>query len=216
MLAEIQGRALSSSPSTVVLVEGLSDWVALETLAARCGRNLSANRVEIVGGATNLRRYLELVAPQRQDLRLAALCDDKEQEHFQPQPQERGPGTERRPVCHGVPRFLRVRARSRGGARPGLGRRRGRGNHRACRRPALTARTAADAVPSRSSARGTASPLYGRATRPQVPLRTGTHRGQAPVDGRGCRPPLLEGTDVGLDLRRCGGQDVESDVDGPL
>lgn len=84
MLADIQGRAFSRSPSTVVLVEGLSDWFALETLAARSGRNLSADRVAIVpmGGATNLGRFLDLFGRQGRNLRLAGLCDEAEQEHF--------------------------------------------------------------------------------------------------------------------------------------
>ena len=84
MLAEIQDRALASSPSTVVLVEGLSDCFAIETLAARRGRNLAADGVAIVpmGGATNLARFLDVVGPQGRNLRLAGLCDEAEQELF--------------------------------------------------------------------------------------------------------------------------------------
>lgn len=84
MLAALQARALSSSPSTVVLVEGLSDWFALETLATRHGRDLAAERVAIVpmGGATNLGQHLRMVGPQGRDLRLAGLCDEAEQGYF--------------------------------------------------------------------------------------------------------------------------------------
>jgi hypothetical protein len=83
-LTEIQDRVLASSPATVVLVEGLSDWFALEALAARMGLNLAADRVAIVpmGGATNLGHFLARLGPQGRDLRLAGLCDEAEQEYF--------------------------------------------------------------------------------------------------------------------------------------
>lgn len=84
MLAEAQERVLTCSPSTVVLVEGLSDWFALEALAERRGRDLAAERVAILpmGGATNLGRYLTLLGPRGRGLRLAGLCDDAEQDLF--------------------------------------------------------------------------------------------------------------------------------------
>ena len=49
-----------TSPRAVVLVEGASDRAALEVLAERRGRDLSAERVAIVamGGATNIAHYL--------------------------------------------------------------------------------------------------------------------------------------------------------------
>jgi hypothetical protein len=69
---------------TVVLVEGVSDQLALEALAARRGRNLSAERVSIVpmGGAKNIRSFLDLFGPQGFDLRLAGLCDAAEEGDF--------------------------------------------------------------------------------------------------------------------------------------
>jgi hypothetical protein len=62
---------------TVVLVEGTSDRVALQTMAARRGRDLAAEGVGIVpmGGARSIGRYLELFGPSGLNLALAGLCD---------------------------------------------------------------------------------------------------------------------------------------------
>jgi hypothetical protein len=69
---------------TVVLVEGASDQVALETLAARRGRDLAADGVSIVpmGGARSIGRFLERFGPGGLDLRLAGLCDAREEVDF--------------------------------------------------------------------------------------------------------------------------------------
>lgn len=58
---------------TVVLVEGVSDQIAVETLAGRQGRDLAAEGVVVqpTGGAHGTRRYLERFAGQR----VAGLCD---------------------------------------------------------------------------------------------------------------------------------------------
>jgi len=66
---------------TVVLVEGLSDQLALETLAARRGRDLGAEGVAVVpmGGATNIGRFLGLYGPDGSDLQLAGLYDAAEE-----------------------------------------------------------------------------------------------------------------------------------------
>jgi hypothetical protein len=71
-------------PRTVVLVEGSSDQVALETLAARGGRDLAAEAIAVVpmGGANNIRRFLELFGPRGLDVRLAGLCDAGEEGDF--------------------------------------------------------------------------------------------------------------------------------------
>jgi hypothetical protein len=68
-------------PPTVVLVEGTSDQVALEALAARRGRDLAAEGVAVVpmGGARSIRRFLELFGPRGVDGRLAGLCDAGEE-----------------------------------------------------------------------------------------------------------------------------------------
>jgi hypothetical protein len=69
---------------TVVLVEGTSDQVALQTLAARRGRDLAAEGVAIVpmGGARSIGRFLERFGPRGLDLRLAGLCDAREEPDF--------------------------------------------------------------------------------------------------------------------------------------
>jgi Overcoming lysogenization defect protein-like, TOPRIM domain len=71
-------------PRTVVLVEGVSDQLALEALAKRRGRNLDAEGISIVpmGGAKNIRSFLDLFGPQGLDVRLAGLCDAAEEGDF--------------------------------------------------------------------------------------------------------------------------------------
>lgn len=68
----------------VVLVEGMSDQAAVETLARRLGRNLVAESVAVVamGGATNLGHFLEQFGPRGIDVRLAGLCDAAEEDGF--------------------------------------------------------------------------------------------------------------------------------------
>ena len=74
-----------SGPRAVVLVEGTSDQAALEALAARRGRNLAAEGVEVVpiGGAKNIRQFLERFGPQGADVRLAGLYDAGEERDYQ-------------------------------------------------------------------------------------------------------------------------------------
>jgi hypothetical protein len=69
---------------SVVLVEGVSDQLALEALARRRGRNLEAERISIVpiGGATNIGRFLIELGPQGSDVTLAGLCDAAEEGDF--------------------------------------------------------------------------------------------------------------------------------------
>src|SRR3954451_1421899 len=70
-----------SRGEAVVLVEGVSDRIALETLAARRGRELAAEGIEIVaiGGAHAIGSRLE----QFRDVRVAGLCDAGEERVFQ-------------------------------------------------------------------------------------------------------------------------------------
>jgi OLD-like protein len=69
----------------VVLVEGVSDQLALEALAERRGRNLDAEGVSIVpmGGSKNIGSFLDLFGPQGFDARLAGLFDAAEESDFQ-------------------------------------------------------------------------------------------------------------------------------------
>jgi hypothetical protein len=71
-------------PRTVVLVEGISDEVALEALAERRGRDLRAESVSIVrmGGAHGIGGFLERYGPSGLDVRLAGLCDVGEEPLF--------------------------------------------------------------------------------------------------------------------------------------
>jgi hypothetical protein len=64
-----------------VLVEGISDRIALETLARRLGRDLARDGVAIVpiGGAHEIGRALQSVAPGE---RVAGLCDAGEEGDF--------------------------------------------------------------------------------------------------------------------------------------
>jgi hypothetical protein len=68
----------------VVLVEGISDQVALEALAERRGRNLDVEGVSVVpiGGAQAIGSFLELFGPQGYDVKLAGLCDAGEEGEF--------------------------------------------------------------------------------------------------------------------------------------
>jgi hypothetical protein len=68
----------------VVLVEGISDKLALEALAELRSRNLDAEGVAIVpmGGSTNIGSFLDRFGPQGFDVRLAGLCDAAEEGDF--------------------------------------------------------------------------------------------------------------------------------------
>lgn len=66
--------------ATTVLVEGESDRLAVETLASRSGRDLTAEGIAVVamGGVTNIRRFLERYGPGGADQRVLGLCDAAE------------------------------------------------------------------------------------------------------------------------------------------
>jgi hypothetical protein len=76
---EATARALAKAAAAdnIVLVEGISDQIAVETLAARHGRDFGAERVVVVpaGGAHGIARYLMQFGPAGAGLRLAGLCD---------------------------------------------------------------------------------------------------------------------------------------------
>jgi hypothetical protein len=77
--AKATARALArvAAAEAVVLVEGISDQIAVETLAVRRGRDLDAEGVVVlpIGGAHAMRRYLTKFGPAGAGLRLAGLCD---------------------------------------------------------------------------------------------------------------------------------------------
>jgi hypothetical protein len=76
---EATARALANAMAAevVVLVEGVSDQIAIETLADRCGRDLATERVVVlpIGGAHAMTRYLSQFGPAGANARLAGLYD---------------------------------------------------------------------------------------------------------------------------------------------
>jgi hypothetical protein len=72
---------VTPAPRTVILVEGISDGRALEALAARRGRILTADGVAVVamGGAKNIGRFLERFGPRGSDVAVAGLYDVAEE-----------------------------------------------------------------------------------------------------------------------------------------
>jgi hypothetical protein len=81
---EMQRVQAADPVRAVVLVEGLSDQVALEALAARRGRDLGAEGVSVVpiGGAQAIGRFLARYGPHGLDITVAGLCDAGEEDDF--------------------------------------------------------------------------------------------------------------------------------------
>jgi hypothetical protein len=72
--------ARADAARAVVLVEGVSDQIAVETAARRYGRDLAAEDIAVlpVGGAHGIGRYLRRFGPEGTGARLAGLCDSAE------------------------------------------------------------------------------------------------------------------------------------------
>ena len=68
-----------------MLVEGISDQVAVEALAERRSRNLDVEGISVVpiGGAQAIGNFLDRFGPKGYDLKLAGLCDAGEEGDFQ-------------------------------------------------------------------------------------------------------------------------------------
>jgi hypothetical protein len=83
-------------PRAVVLVEGVSDRVALATLAERRGRDLEREGISIlpIGGAQAIGRFLDRFGPLGLGLRLAGLCDAGEELDFRRGLERAGLGSE--------------------------------------------------------------------------------------------------------------------------
>ena len=127
-LAAAAARARSDPGScAVVLVEGMSDQAAVDTLAERSGRDLRGEGVFVVpmGGATNIGHFVALFGPGGFGVRLAGLCDQGEEHDFRrgldragPRPLlrlRRGPGGRADPRARRPP----GRGADRGGGRSG-------------------------------------------------------------------------------------------------
>ena len=67
----------------MILVEGISDRRAVEALAGRRGRDLTADGVEVVamGGAQGIRPFLERFGPRGSGIPVAGLYDVAEEPH---------------------------------------------------------------------------------------------------------------------------------------
>jgi hypothetical protein len=72
------------SAPAAVLVEGVSDQLAIEALAKRRGRSLDAEGISVVpiGGSKNIKTYLDRFGPQGLNFRLAGLYDAAEEGDF--------------------------------------------------------------------------------------------------------------------------------------
>jgi len=72
---------LPTNVRTVILVEGMSDRLAVEALAGRAGRVLHAEGIAVIAmnGAKNFGRFLERFGPRGRDLSLAGLFDAAEE-----------------------------------------------------------------------------------------------------------------------------------------
>jgi hypothetical protein len=75
-------RALArvGDAQAIVLVEGISDQIALETLASRLGRDLAREHVVVlpIGGAQAIGRFVSQLA----DRKLVGLCDSGEADSY--------------------------------------------------------------------------------------------------------------------------------------
>ena len=76
-------QEVGSRIRAAIFVEGVSDQEALNALARRRNRDLSAQGIAIVpmGGAHGIRRFLGEYGPRGLDVRLAGLCDAGEELH---------------------------------------------------------------------------------------------------------------------------------------
>jgi hypothetical protein len=97
-LGHASDREPTATPTAraVVLVEGVSDQVALRALAQRLGRDLDAEGVSIVtmGGAQAVGRFLDRLGLRGSNVRLAGLCDLGEEPVFRHALERAGYGSE--------------------------------------------------------------------------------------------------------------------------
>lgn len=82
--ATVRALAKVAEAEAIVLVEGISDQIAVETLAERRGRDLDNEGIVVfpVGGAQAIARYLARFGPKGADRTLAGLCDAGEEDIF--------------------------------------------------------------------------------------------------------------------------------------
>jgi hypothetical protein len=89
-------QLLQSDLRGVIIVEGISDRIAIEALAARRDRDLAAERVAVVqvGGAHGIGKFLERLRRARSGVGLAGLCDAGEERQFGRALERAGLGTD--------------------------------------------------------------------------------------------------------------------------
>jgi hypothetical protein len=87
--------ARAETARSVVLVEGISDQIALETLAQRNGRDLAVEGIAIVpiGGAQAAPRFLRRFSRPDAAVAVSGLCDVGEERFFQHGMEAAGLGT---------------------------------------------------------------------------------------------------------------------------
>ena len=84
LLRELQADAFSQRPRIAVLVEGLSDYFAVQAAGRLLGMDLAADGRAVVpmGGATNLKHFIERFRSQDANIGLSGLCDLGEEPFF--------------------------------------------------------------------------------------------------------------------------------------
>jgi hypothetical protein len=89
-------RSDRTDVSAVVIVEGVSDQVAIEALAERRGLDLAAAGIQVVrlGGAHRIGTFLEQLGSRTDRLRLGGLCDAAEEWVFRGALQRAGFGSD--------------------------------------------------------------------------------------------------------------------------
>jgi hypothetical protein len=96
ILALTEPQAEAVGVRAVVLVEGISDQLAVEALARRRGRNLDAEGVAVmpIGGSKGIAKFLKRFGPAGLDLKLAGLVDAAEEGDFVRALERAGLGTD--------------------------------------------------------------------------------------------------------------------------
>ena len=82
--ATASALALAESARSLIFVEGISDQIAVETLAGRLGRDLAVEGFVVVpiGGAQAIEGHLLRFGPHGADIPLVGMCDAGEERYF--------------------------------------------------------------------------------------------------------------------------------------
>lgn len=79
-----EALARAATARAVILVEGISDQIALEVMAVRLGRDLVSDGIVVlpIGGAHAVANVIATFAADRADMRLSGVVDEAEGELF--------------------------------------------------------------------------------------------------------------------------------------